>query len=51
MNKKTQTTKLTRLTLNQETLRSLSDKELTAVAGGYFSVLSNCIFNQCTKNN
>jgi hypothetical protein len=44
--------KTNKLTLNHETVRTLNNKQLTAVAGGtgeYFSKLSDCIFNQCVQ--
>lgn len=53
MNKKTKSPKLNKLTLNQETLRALTDHDLTAVGGGvdYYSKLSVCGMNTCTRNN
>jgi ATP-dependent protease HslVU (ClpYQ) peptidase subunit len=49
MNKRIKTNKLK---LNHETVRTLGNKQLIAVAGGtgdYFSVISNCIFNECVE--
>jgi hypothetical protein len=50
MNKKT---KINRLKLNHETVRVLSNKQLTVIAGGsgepYESVWSNCDFNPCKE--
>jgi hypothetical protein len=39
-----------KLSLNQETLRALTKDQLGNVAGGdYFSKISVCIFNPCTR--
>jgi hypothetical protein len=49
MNKRIKTNKLK---LTHETVRTLHNKQLTAVAGGggeYFSKISDCIFNDCVE--
>jgi hypothetical protein len=52
MNKKSKSHKLNQLSLRRETLRALTHQELTSVGGGdgYFSKLSDCIFNTCVSH-